>query len=147
VLVVVLAALTGGCQEQGRQVLSSEADLAAALRTDHPALVDFYKDGCPTCAAFDPVLDALAREYQGRAAFFRFQMVHSGFIVTSPEVQARYDIDSYPTAILFVKGREVGRWVKSLEIDDYRKALDEALGRRTPSQSQSRPATSQPAGM
>ena len=28
-----------------------------------------------------------------------------------------------------MKGKEAQRWIKDLEIDNYRKALDEALGR------------------
>ena len=54
VLVAILAALAGGCQdqpvpEQGIGLLGGEANLADAIRAERPVLVDFYKAGCPTC--------------------------------------------------------------------------------------------------
>ena len=124
---VLAAAMMGGCGQEGVVVLASQAEFERAIQSDRPILVDFYKAGCPTCQAFDHVLDTLAKEYKGRAVFRKFELVKSGFIITAPPLQARYEIDGYPTAILFVRGKEAGRWAQQLELDPYRKALDQAL--------------------
>jgi thioredoxin-like negative regulator of GroEL len=121
------AAMAAGCQDEGIRLLKSDAEFAKAVNSPRPVLVDFFKAGCPTCGALEPILDTLEKQYRGRADFCRLELVRSGFVVTSPQLQSRYQIDAYPTVILFVKGAEVRRWEMRLEIDVYRKALDEAL--------------------
>ncbi len=124
-----LALLTGGCAGgKMTPVSSAEEFQEKVIRASKPALVEFYKGGCPSCAALDPTMDKLADEYRGRAVVAKFELMTPAFTITSPEVKERYDISFYPTVILFVDGVELKRWVVEYSLADYRKALDAAVG-------------------
>jgi thioredoxin 1 len=121
-----------GCGGAKVTPLSSEAEFDATIRSPQPVLVDFYKGGCPTCVALDGTMDKLADEYRGRAIVAKFELMKPYFAVTSPELKKRYDISFFPTAVLFVNGQEVKRWVIHYEIKDYRQGLNEALATSRP---------------
>ena len=124
------AALGAGCGGGGNLMrLESSAEFnQQVLQSDRPALVDFYKGGCPTCLALEPTLNTLQDEYQDRATFASFEIMKPYFAVTNPELKKKYSIKSYPTVILFLGGQERERWVLDYDIEDYREGLDAALG-------------------
>ena len=47
----------------------------------------------------------------------------------SQELKETYDIQAFPTVILFVDGRVFERWVMKYDINDYRRGIDEALAK------------------
>lgn len=71
-----------------------EEVLDAAL----PVLVDFYADWCGPCKMMAPVVEELAKEYEGRAKFVKIN------VDESPETRDKYNIMSIPTFILFRNG-------------------------------------------
>jgi thiol-disulfide isomerase/thioredoxin len=114
--------------------IKDEADFEQRiLGADRPALVVFYKGGCPTCLLLHPGLNHLAEEYRDRVLFASFEIMKPYFMVTAKEVKKRYRIAFYPTVILFVGGQEKKRWILRYNLASYRKALDAAIGRLTPS--------------
>jgi thioredoxin 1 len=128
VICVVLCVLAGGCAGDQVTRLRDAAEFEqVALRGDKPVLVDFYKGGCPTCIPVDGMMDKLAEEYKGRAVITKFLLVQPYFAVTSPELKEKYAIDYFPTVILFVHGRETWRFMRRYDLDEYRKAMNEAL--------------------
>jgi thioredoxin 1 len=36
-----------------------------------PAIIDFYADWCPPCRALSPIVEGIAREYQGKLVVYR----------------------------------------------------------------------------
>lgn len=66
-------------------------------------LLDFSAVWCPPCRALEPILEAVARELQGRLRVGKID------IDTSPAVAARYGVRGAPTLLLFRDGKEVGR--------------------------------------
>ena len=71
-----------------------EEVLDAAL----PVMVDFYADWCGPCKMMAPVMEELAKEYEGRAKFVKVN------VDESPETSDKYNIMSIPTFILFRNG-------------------------------------------
>ncbi len=125
---VFLSLWLGGCSSQTLNQLEDQNDFDRLLmQSKQPVLVDFYKDGCPTCVILDPKLVKLAEEYQDRVTFARFKLMEAYFVVKAPELKERYDISYFPTVILFVEGQEKERWVLSYDMDKYRKVLDETV--------------------
>lgn len=130
----VLALAAGGCGTENVRQLADTADFHQAIQSPQPVMVDFYKGGCPTCVALDGTINQLAAEYRGRAVVARFELMKPYFAITSEEIKTKYDIGMYPTVILFVNGQEKARWALDYNVDHYRKALNEVLGRPAPAE-------------
>ena len=127
-----------GCQSQYLTTIVDEQDFRAkVVQSDKPVLVDFYKSGgCPTCELLIPVLDKLAEEYGNRVSFTKFAIMHAYFVPTSEALQNQYHIGLFPTVVLVVKGKEMGRWALDYNADDYRKALDAVLPKAAPARAE-----------
>jgi thioredoxin 1 len=94
---------------------------AEVLRSDRPVLVDFGADWCPPCRMLDPVVDDLAREYEGRLKVAKVD------VDANPHLARDYDIMSVPTLIVFHKGTPVSRFVGFMPKGDLKKKLENAL--------------------
>lgn len=68
------------------------------IESDIPVLVDFYADWCGPCKMIAPIIEELAKEYEGK--------VKIGKINVDEEVKTteKYRVMSIPTLILFKNG-------------------------------------------
>ncbi|MBN1658786.1 MAG: thioredoxin [Anaerolineae bacterium] len=82
-----------------------------------PVMVDFWAPWCGPCRMVAPVVEALARDYDGRV------MVAKINTDENQQVAGRLGIMGIPTLILFKDGQEVDRVVGYAP----RKALEERL--------------------
>ena len=71
------------------------------LRSEMPVLVDFFATWCGPCRMMSPVLDQVAKSYEGRARVLKVD------IDEAPELAERYGITAVPTLILFHRGQPV----------------------------------------
>jgi thioredoxin 1 len=78
-------------------------DFALALDEHEFVFVDFYADWCGPCRAIAPVVERVAREYDGRIRFARLNTDGN------PLTARRYGVRSIPTLILFHGGQPVIR--------------------------------------
>ena len=60
-----------------------------------PAIIDFYADWCGPCRMVAPVLEELAKEYEGRLLIYKVNTENE------PELSAVFGIQSIPT-FLFI---------------------------------------------
>lgn len=67
--------------------------------------IDFTARWCAPCKVMEPVLAALATEYQGRVRLAALD------VNDEPIVAERYNVRSMPTLVILRDGREVGRVV------------------------------------
>jgi thioredoxin 1 len=65
-----------------------------------PLLVDFWADWCSPCRMMAPVVEALARDYSGRAYFAKLNTDQNRATST------RFRVMSIPNFILFKSGRQ-----------------------------------------
>jgi thioredoxin 1 len=73
---------------------------AEVLDSDKLTVIDFWAEWCGPCRAIGPVIEELAKEYEGKVTVGKVNVDHN------PQVSMNYGITSIP-AILFVKNGEV----------------------------------------
>lgn len=71
-----------------------------ALTEDSVSVVDFWAEWCGPCRLVGPVIDDLAKDYEGKATIGKVN------VDNNPETSMKYGVRSIPT-ILFIKNGEV----------------------------------------
>ena len=71
---------------------------AEVLKSDLPVLVDFFAEWCGPCRSLGPIVEELARTYEGRVKFFQLD------IDQDRKTPTNYGIMAVPTLILFKDG-------------------------------------------
>jgi thioredoxin len=89
-------------------VLSTANFEEEVLRASEPVLVDFWAEWCPPCRMIGPLIDALATEYKGRVKVAKLD------VDGSPDLAARYGVQSIPSLLLFREGKVVDQRVGAL---------------------------------
>jgi thioredoxin 1 len=69
------------------------------LQSDVPALVDFWAVWCAPCHMVTPIMEELAKDYQGRLKVFKLD------VDNNPATAAKYGIFSIPSILLFKDGK------------------------------------------
>jgi thioredoxin 1 len=83
---------------------TTDADFEAqVLESSQPVLIEFTADWCPPCKMLAPIIDEIARRYEGKLRVGLLDNDHN------PAVIRAYQVMGLPTLILFVDGQPVER--------------------------------------
>jgi len=73
------------------------------LKSEKPAVIDFYADWCGPCQMAAPIIDKLADEFEEKVLIGKLN------VDENQEIAQRYGVMSIPTMIIFKNGKEIDR--------------------------------------
>lgn len=88
------------------------------LKSDQPVLVDFFADWCGPCQMVAPIIEELAKEYEGKAKIGKVN------VDDQKELAQKYGVMSIPTIILFKNGEAIETLVGSQTKERLKELLD-----------------------
>jgi thioredoxin 1 len=72
-------------------------------KSNIPAIVDFWAEWCMPCKAMGPIIDEIAKEFEGRVKIGKINVEENTQIATDMTVM------NIPTLVFFKDGEEAGR--------------------------------------
>ena len=91
------------------------------LKSEVPVLVDYWAEWCGPCKSIAPILDQVAKEYDGRLKIAKLN------VDENQQVPAKFGIRGIPTLMLFKNGAVVGTKVGALSKSQLTAFIDSNL--------------------
>ena len=91
------------------------------IKSTIPVLVDFWAVWCGPCQMQNPILEVVAKEYQGKVKVAKLN------VDENPNSAAKYQVMSIPTLLLFKKGQIVKQMIgvqsKETLLNEFNKVI------------------------
>lgn len=85
--------------------VTDESFVKDVLESGKPAMVDFWAIWCGPCRMVGPIVEELAKEYDGKAVVAKID------VDNNQEIAAEYGIRNIPTILFFKDGKVVDKVV------------------------------------
>jgi thioredoxin 1 len=111
----LMGVVASGCKDSGRAghgsratniVTLTEANFQSeVINSPKPVLVDFWATWCGPCRMLAPIIDEIAKDYDGRVK------VAAVDVDIAPSLAERYKVEALPTVMMFRGGKVVDQFV------------------------------------
>lgn len=91
------------------------------LKSDKPALVDFWASWCAPCRAITPMLEEMAETLGEKVRFAKMN------VDENPATPGKYGVRGIPTLILFKNGAVVDQVVGAVPKNQIQELIDKGL--------------------
>jgi thioredoxin 1 len=86
-----------------------------------PIVADFTATWCGPCRVIAPLIDQLAKEYEGRAQVVKLDLDHN------KDTAKKYSVRSIPAVLIFKNGEVVENLVGKASYETFSQALEKHL--------------------
>ncbi len=102
-------------------IVTDQSFSTEVLKSPLPVLVDFWAPWCGPCKMIGPIVEELAKEYEGKLKVAKMN------VDENTQVPGQYGIMSIPTLYFFKNGEVVKSLVGAQSKDMFKRAIDEVL--------------------
>lgn len=104
-----------------QKVFDYETDQTWKFKGDKPAIIDFYAEWCGPCKIVSPILDQLAKEYQGKIDIYKVNTEDQ------LELASVFQISSIPSILFVPKNGEPRMSLGAMSAQGFKQTIKEVL--------------------
>jgi len=102
-------------------VLNKENFEQEVIKSPIPVLVDFWAVWCGPCKAIAPIIEELAKEYEGKIKVGKVNVDENN------EIASQYGIMSIPTIKIFKNGKIAGEMIGAAPKNQFEEMIKKSL--------------------
>ena len=110
-------------QDQFKELIADWGAKDWVMRSERPAIIDFYADWCAPCKRLEPRLRQIAQIYNGEVDFYRVD------VDDNPDIAAAFQIRNIPCLLICPLDGEPKTVTGLYPLNEYIRVFNQALGR------------------
>ena len=110
-------------QDQFKELIADWGAKDWVMRSERPAIIDFYADWCAPCKRLEPRLRQIAQIYNGEVDFYRID------VDDNPDIAGAFQIRNIPCLLICPLDGEPKTVTGLYPLNEYIRVFNQALGR------------------
>ena len=110
-------------QDQFKELIADWGAKDWVMRSERPAIIDFYADWCAPCKRLEPRLRQIAQIYNGEVDFYRID------VDDNPDIAAAFQIRNIPCLLICPLDGDPKTVTGLYPLNEYIRVFNQALGR------------------